>query len=365
MSRMRKSTSPADGEKLGLREIASTANVSVATVSRVLNGNGRVSPEIQQLVLDAAAKLGFDPSQRNKTKALAFILSNRAMLHPFHSRILVGAEAYCAAHGWDIVFLRFDYSADVPWKEIRVPKVVQRHDVVRGVILAGNTSANLLELLDHKGIAHVVLGNNIIGDPQTLKTDIIFSNDTQGGYDMTRYLIGLGHRAIGFVGNTRFPWFGRCFEGYRRALSEAGLSLHLSSIDSEDDAEIGYLGTKSLLAGNQRITAIFAGNDPTAHGVYKALRDSGLRIPDDVSVAGCNDTIGAWLYPGLTTIREFPEQLGKHMVEILLNRIASPSKERQRVTIPTEFIKRDSCRPVAASLEEVSAEALQGMSTAP
>jgi DNA-binding LacI/PurR family transcriptional regulator len=364
IARMRKSTLT-HGEKLGLREIASEANVSLATVSRVLNGNSRVSPEIQKLVLNAAAKLGFDPSQRNKTKALAFVLSNRTMLHPFHSRILIGAEAYCASHGWDIVFLLFNYSPNVSWKELHLPRVVQRHDVVRGVILAGNTSANLLELLDHKGIAQVVLGNNIIGDPKTLKTDIIFSDDTQGGYDMTRYLIGLGHRMIGFVGNNRFPWFGRCFEGYRRAMSEAGLTLHQSSIDSEDDAEIGYLGTKSLLAGNQRITAVFAGNDPTAHGVYKALRDSGLKIPDDVSVVGCNDTTGAWLYPGLTTIREFPEQLGKHMVEMLLNRIANPGKEPQRVTIPTEFIKRDSCRPVATSLKKVSAEALQGMSIAP
>jgi len=120
-----------------------------------------------------------------------------------------------------------------------------------------------------------------------------------------------------------------------------------SSIDSEDDAEIGYLGTKSLLATNEPPTAIFAGNDQTAHGAYKAVRDSGLNIPDDVSVVGCDDTIGAWLYPGLTTIREFPEQLGKQMVEMTLNRIANPGLAPQSVTIPTEFIKRDSCRSLA------------------
>jgi DNA-binding LacI/PurR family transcriptional regulator len=99
-----------------------------------------------------------------------------------------------------------------------------------------------------------------------------------------------------------------------------------------------------LLAHGEPLTAIFAGNDQTAHGVYKALRDSGLKIPDDISVAGCDDTIGAWLYPSLTTIREFPEQLGKQMVEMIINRIAHPDQTPQRVTIPTEFIKRDSCR---------------------
>src|ERR1700758_1976677 len=168
-------------KKSGIREIASAANVSLASVSRVLNGNARVAPEIQKAVLDAAMKLDVDPSQRNKTKGLAFLFSNRTMLHPFHSRILIGAEAYCAAHGWDIVFLLFNYSPNVPWKELHLPQVLRRHDVVRGVILAGTTSTNLLELLDHKGITSVVLGNNIIGEPTNLRSDVIYSDETQGG----------------------------------------------------------------------------------------------------------------------------------------------------------------------------------------
>jgi LacI family transcriptional regulator len=338
-------------KKLGLREIAVAASVSIATVSRVLNGNGRVDPAIQKLVLDAVAKLEVDLTQRNKAKALAFLLSNRTMLHPFHARILSGAEAYCTAHGWDLIYLSFNYLPNVPWKDVPLPTIVQRHDVVRGVILSGTTSANLLELLEHKGISAVVLGNNIIGQPPILKNDVIFSDETQGGQDMTRYLASLGHRHICFVGNTRLPWFARCFEGYRRGMEEAGLTPRQSSIDSENDTEIGYLGTKSLLGNGEPVTAIFAGNDPTAHGVYKALRDTGLQVPEDISVAGCNDTLGSWLYPGLTTIREFPEQLGRHMVELLLSRIAKPSLEPRRVIIPTEFIKRDSCRPIHRSSE--------------
>jgi DNA-binding LacI/PurR family transcriptional regulator len=77
------------------------------------------------------------------------------------------------------------------------------------------------------------------------------------------------------------------------------------------------------------------------------LLDSGLRVPDDISVAGCDDTVGEWLFPGLTTIREFPEHLGKQMVELLLRRIANPSLEVQSVTLPTELIKRDSCRRIS------------------
>ena len=235
--------------KIGLREIASAAQVSVASVSRVLNGNNRVDPAIRKVVLEAAAKLDVDLSQRNKTKALAFLLSNRAMLHAFHSRVLLGAEAHCAAHGWDMVFLSFHYSPSIHWKELHLPKVVQHRDVVRAVILSGTNSTNLIEMLDHKGIPSVVLGNNVLGEPRDFATnDVIFADDTGGGQDMTRYLISLGHRHIWFVGNTRLPWFARCYEGYRRSMEAAGLTPRCSSIDSEDDTDIGYLGTKSLLA---------------------------------------------------------------------------------------------------------------------
>ena len=334
-------------DRIGLREIANLAQVSVATVSRVLNGNTRVDPALQKTVLDAAAKLDIDVSSRNKTKALAFLLSNRAMLHAFHSRVLIGAEAHCTALGWDMVFLSYNYSPNVSDRELHPPQILQRHDAVRAVILAGTNSMNMLRFLERKNITFAVLGNNVIDARDDLRQhDVVFTDDIQGAYDMTRYLINLGHRHIGFVGNLRLPWFARCFAGYRRAMDGAGLSQHLNSTDSEDDVESGYLGTKSLLAQNKSITAILAGDDPTAHGVYKALRDSGLRIPEDISVCGCNDTVGSWGHPPLTTIREFPEQLGKQLAEVVLNRIASPSLDPQRVTVPTELIKRDSCRPI-------------------
>ncbi len=334
--------------------MAAVAGVSLATVSRVLNGNSHVGPAIKKRVLGAVAELNVDLSQHNKTKALAFLFCNRNMLHAFHSRILLGAQEYCAELGWDMIFLCFNYSPQVPWKELHVPSVVQRRDMVRAVILAGTNSLNLIQLLEHKGITLVALGNNLISPPENLNHDVVYSDDIQGAYDVTRHLISLGHRQICFVGNLQLPWFSRCHAGYRKAMEEAGLKPRQSIIRSESDAEIGYLGTKALLASREPVTAIFSGNDPSAHGVYKALRDSGLKIPDDMSVAGCNDTVGPWLYPGLTTIREFPEQLGKVMVELLLKRIANPGELPQSVTIPTELIQRDSCRAISPPVENVS-----------
>lgn len=339
-------TKPPRKSRIGLREIAASAGVSLATVSRVFNGNKRVDAVIRDRVLSAAGELNVDVTQRNKTKAIAFLLCNRTMLHAFHSRILIGAEEYCASQGWDIIFLAYNYARNVPWQQLNLPNVVQRHDVVRGAILAGTNSMNLIELLERRNITFSLLGNNLLDRPQQFRYDEVVSDDIQGGFDMTRFLIQQGHRAICFVGNKHLPWFSRCFSGYRKAMQEAGLEPRESGISSDNDAEIGYLGTKALLSSGPPVTAIFAGNDPTAHGVYKALRDSGLRIPDDMSVVGCNDTIGPWVHPGLTTIREFPEQLGRQLVETLLRRINTPEIPPQHVSIPTELIKRDSTRPL-------------------
>jgi DNA-binding LacI/PurR family transcriptional regulator len=340
--------SPSHGSKVGLKQIAAEAKVSIATVSRVLNGNNRVDPAIQMAVLDAAAKFDLDLLQRNKAKALAFLLSNRVMLHPFHSRILSGAEAYCAAQGWDIVFLTFNYPLNAHWDRLHLPKILERRDVIRAVMVAGTNSGNLIELLEHEGLPYVALGNNIFNLGPISKGDLVYSDETRGAGDMTRYLLGLGHRDIWFAGNTRLPWFARCFAGYGQAMDDAGLPPRYLSVNSENDAEVGYIATKSLIARGERVTAIFAGNDATAHGVYKGLRDCGLRIPDDISVSGCDDTVGEWLHPGLTTIREFPEQLGKQMAELILSRIAKPALEFREITVPTELIKRESCQPFSA-----------------
>jgi DNA-binding LacI/PurR family transcriptional regulator len=342
---------PSREPRIGLREIAASAGVSLATVSRVFNGNKRVDTAIRDRVLNAAGNLNVDVSQRNKSKAIAFLLCNRTMVHAFHSRVLIGAEEYCASQGWDIIFLAYNYARNVPWQQLHLPNVVQRHDVVRGAILAGTNSMNLIELLEHRNITFSLLGNNLLDRPQHFRHDEVVSDDVQGSFDMTRFLIQQGHRAIWFLGNRELPWFSRCFSGYHRAMDEAGLETRESGISSDNDAEIGYLGTKALLSSGKTVTAIFAGNDPTAHGVYKALRDSGLRIPDDISVVGCNDTVGPWVYPGLTTIREFPEQLGRQLVETLLRRISTPETPPQHVSIPTELIKRDSTRPL---LPEIS-----------
>lgn len=341
------------GRKNTLREIAELVKVSSSTVSRAISGNGSVSPEIQERVRSAASKLGIDLIEKVKSRIIAFVLSNRSVLHPFHSRVLVGAEAYCAQEGFDLlVILSHRYQLNAPWKNLHLSQALQGRSLVRGVILAGTNSPDFLTLLSEKRIPFAVLGNNVVGEWKPKNYDVVYADDIQGAYAVTRDLQSIGHRDIWFVGNQQFPWFARCAEGYRRAMEEEGLVPRFSVIRSADGPEVGYLSTKSVLNQGEPVSAIFAGSDETGRGVYKALIEFGRCIPDDVSVVGMGDVEAVMLNPRLTTVREFPEQLGEHLAEMVINRIANPDLPAQQITIPTEVVRRESCSPLLVRAEE-------------
>jgi DNA-binding LacI/PurR family transcriptional regulator len=230
---------------------------------------------------------------------------------------------------------------------VRLPEALMRSNRPSGVILTGTHSVSILAALSERKIPFSLVGNNIVGDWQPEQYDCVFTDDVRGSSDITRHLIMQGHRNIWYIGNQRLPWFARCAAGYRQAMKEADLEPRFSEISSED-RELGYLAVKALLGSGERPTALFAGTDQAASGVYQALQESGIRIPDDISVAGFNDTIGEVLHPGLTTVREFPKELGGHLAEFALRRIHEPDLPPQQLVMPTELIRRESVRQVSS-----------------
>ena len=124
-------------------------------------------------------------------------------------------------------------------------------------------------------------------------------------------------------------------------MSQAGFVPRCSEIHAGDQ-ELGYLAMRSVLSRKEPVTAVFAGSDQIARGVYEALRQSNLDIPGDVSVAGFNDTEGALFDPPLTSVREFPEQLGQHLAEFTVRALKDPLGARQQMTIPTKLVTRQS-----------------------
>jgi len=332
-----------------LRDVARLGKVSSATVSRVASGSPQVDPEIQAVVYAAAKKLGIDLTNTRKNRAIAFVLGNRDTVNEFQSRILLGAEGHCAQHNWDLHFISFRCDLSAPPANLRLPKALTRTNRVSGVILSGTHSVSILSALREKRIPFSLVANNIVGDWRPEEFDCVSTDDVRGAAEVTQHLISKGHRSIWFIGNRRLPWFARCAQGYGQTMKVAGLEPHFSEIRSED-RELGYLAVKSLLASGERPTALFAGNDQAASGVYQALQESGIRIPDDISVAGFNDTLGDLLHPGLTTAREFPKELGSHLAEFTLRRIQEPNIPPQQLTIPTELVKRESVRRIETTI---------------
>src|ERR1700722_4377423 len=135
------------------KDVAKAAGVSFATVSRVATNGARVSPEVAKRETDAAQKLGVDLPRKAKNKGIGFMLSNRQILASFHSLLLAGAEAYCTEHDYNTLFLPIHYGPKVPWRELQLPQILLRHDLVYGFILAGSNTQNLLDCLTHKRIS--------------------------------------------------------------------------------------------------------------------------------------------------------------------------------------------------------------------
>jgi DNA-binding LacI/PurR family transcriptional regulator len=341
------------GGKITLQEIAVAARVSVATASRALNGTGQVSPDLAKRVQLAAAKLRAKPQHAGRNRTICFLLANRSMLHPFHAHVLTGSQEFAIEHENHVLFYPFHYGANIPVDEIRLPLLANRRGSVDGFIVGGMNSRNLLELLARFSVPFAVLGNNVWGPWDPSQYDVVWMDDLTGSYEMTQYLQGLGHRQIWFLGSRRFPT-SRIHKGYTRAMKEAGFASHAMESDSGDEREAGYVAAKSLFAKRAKVTAIFAYNDAVAHGAIEAARACGLKIPEDITVAGFgNRPEAAALTPALTTVWAYPDQVGRRLSEMLLGRIANPGAPPQQVVLPTRLIERASCaRP--ATLEAIS-----------
>ena len=334
------------GAKTTIQDVAKLAGVSVATVSRIATGSERVSAELRARVFKAASELKVELNGKGKAKIIAFILANRDLFNTFHAGIMVGAEAYCASHDCGLLFLPLRYGSNVPWQNLHLPSILERPGPIGAAILAGKNSQNVLDLLAHRGIPVVVMGNNVVGDWDEDRYGTLYFDDVEGAYDATKYLQSLGHRDIWYVGNRQLTWFERRYEGYRRAMQDTGLAPRINEFDSGEGEDLGYLATKSILKAGESMTALFAGDDAVARGAYKAIHESGLRIPDDISVMGFNDTEAGSLHPPLTSVRVFTEQMGREMAALAFARLGRPDVPPEVITIPTQLVKRESCRAV-------------------
>jgi LacI family transcriptional regulator len=341
----RRVPSRAPNDLTTLNDVATLAGVSIMTVSRVVNGSGRTSPAAEARVQQAIAELGYMPNvlarqlRSNRTKTLALVLTD--ITNPFFTTIARGVEDTARAKGYAVMFCNTDESVS---RELEcVSGLIQRR--VDGVLLVpAADSSGSLDLLHQHGVPVVVLDRRL----RSGQVDEVRTDSEGGAYLVVRHLIELGHRRIAVLGgpesvSTSVDRVG----GYKRALTEASIDAGPQQIlFGEYTVASGYEMTGRILAAPSRPTAIFAGNNFIAFGVIRALRESGMHFPDDMSIVVFDDLPQGWALPFLTVISQPAYEIGKQAAEMMLERLASEEpREPRAIVLPSSLIVRRSSAP--------------------
>lgn len=217
------------------------------------------------------------------------------------------------------------------------------------MIVAGYNSPNFLTRLQQIGLPSVVYGNNILGTEGIPAFDAVYYDDLTGAANATSYLISLGHKRIVFVGDVSYPWYKRRFDGYSRAMREAGLTPRKADLlvekTSVDEASRII---RDLVDSPDRPTAILAGGDIMAHMLWRGMVENRIRIPEEMSLMGFENRDESTLTdPPLTTVHVPKEELGIECARLLIEKIKSPGLKLPSVVMSTELVIRQSTAPPA------------------
>ncbi len=326
-------------------DVARESGVSYSTVSRVLNGYEFVKPTTRERVLQAAEKLGYVPNQQ--ARSLAGGRSNLiGILVPgldnaYISEIIRGIDEELAKSDYSLILYT---TRRHHGRESSYVATIMNGAADGLLLVVPLVSPNYLDALREQNFPYVLIDQS----DTTGKSSFVNATNWQGAYDATQYLIKLGHQRIGFITGLMGLNSGvDRLEGYRAALSDGGLPIHSELIAEGDFWERGgYTATQKLLDLPQPPTAIFASNDLSAFGAMEAIRQCGLRIPEDISVMGFDNVPQASIvHPKLTTMHQPLEQMGQVAVKMLLEHIGNPERAPYRVTLATQLVVRDSCQP--------------------
>ncbi len=329
-----------------IKIVASSAGVSVATVSRVVNGTGVVRPELRERVERAMEEMKYHPSalarglRRQETLTVGILVPK--LDHPFFGALAFAIERALFASGYRSFMCSAEENLE---RELEYVSMLldQRVD---GVIIVptGRDAAGVRKLRD-RAVAVVTVDR----DPPGLGADSVSIDNFGGARALANHLLELGHRRIGIASppESSEPVAHR-LRGIRAAFTDRGLNLQPNMIVSGtlEQFEMGYSAGKDLLSRKARPTAIMALTDVMALGVMRAAFDAGLRVPDDVSVTGFDDIpLAAQVIPGFTTVAQPIYAMGERAAELLLRRIQTPDAPLEILRLPTTLQVRGSSAP--------------------
>jgi LacI family transcriptional regulator len=324
-------------------DVAKKAGVAPITVSRVINQAGYISADKRQRVEAAVAELGYVPNRlasslrSRRTHTLALVLSD--ITNPFFTNLARGVEDTASDAGFTVIFCNTDESEAEEQKYLDV--LLQKR--VDGILLVpARSNPDTLRKLQHNGTPVVVLDRRI---PHA-QADVVRGDSEGGAYQLTRLLLGLGHRCIAMLtGPKNVSTSADRVAGYRRALSEAGLARRQQMVFFGDFRQAsGYQMAQQALAAQPCPTALVAANNFITIGALKALQEAGLRVPEDMALVGFDDLPPAMLaFPFFTVATQPSYEMGQTGTRLLLERLENPvARPFKEIILPTEVIVRQS-----------------------
>jgi DNA-binding LacI/PurR family transcriptional regulator len=353
-----------------VKDVARVAEVSVGTVSRVFNNHHNVTEENRQRVLKAASELGYagpgrGAGERTRTnwplssrengrglKEIGFIYCTSmhepaVTANPFWSHILSGVESETSKLNIKVTYRSIGEIAHTP--DILLTTLSEMR--LGGILLVGPAEASTISLIKNLKLPLVLVDNYVPG----LALDAVLGDNFEGARSAVDYLISEGHTEIAFIGGSVLPGprpmnkiytIERRAAGYRTALLDAGLHINYDLYEAGGlTLDGGYQACKRLLGryAQTPFSALFCANDATAIGSIKALREAGLRVPEDVSLVGFDDLeMVEHLTPPLTTVRVNKEAMGYIAVKSLITRATDMDAVSVTRMLDVELIKRAS-----------------------
>lgn len=335
--------SDAHNRHVTIKDIARDLGVSIATVSLALNSSPRVTEQTRRKVLEAAERLGYHRNAiaralvMNKTVRVGVIVPDITQL--FFSEMIRAAQQVATERGYDILIGNTDRDRELEAHYLRL--ITERQ--IDGVILTSvDFEETLLEQVLGSGFSLVFVNNIYPG-----YTGPFVGTDSElGGYLAGSHLLKLGHRKIALLSaDSGAPFNSRRIAGFRRAFRDAQAAFPEELVlEGDFTVESGYRLTVELIKQRRDVTAIFAATDMIAIGAMKALKQAGIRIPEEISVVGFDDLVIA-AFPGieLTTVRQEIATVGSSAMKLLLDQLegagAAPEAP-ENVLVPPEMVIR-------------------------
>ncbi len=330
--------------RITIKEVAKEAEVSIATVSHVINETRYVSPELTDRVERAMEKLGYKPNavarslKTEKTQTIGLIVSD--ISNPFFSSLLRGAEDHSMENDHSLIVCNTDET--LAKEQLYVDILMQKS--VDGLIIAptGKSDENLKRLV-HNNISFVFVDRRI----EDIDSDAVLSENKEGAYRATKHLLELGHRRIGLIlGLQSVQTSGERFAGYKAAITEYGIDVDENIVKRGNSKVKGSVeAVEAILSMSDKPTAIFSTNNLMTIGAMRGIKNMGYRCPEDISLVGFDDYEWSSTFaPALTTVAQKPYKIGATAAEVLFERMTDREKPTEEIRIPVEFLLRDSTK---------------------